>query len=448
MRRPATTSIPVLASLPMLLVACSDGVVPSFPDVSVPGDDVGGGGDGGGTDTGDPLPIPDAGDDTTAPGEDTSGPGEDTTSPGEDTTEPADAATGDDAAEPADAAIGDDAAEPADAAIGDDAAEPTDAASGTDTTDATSGTDTTVPVDVGPGLDVSVDTGTDAAADAGSDTGVGLTPAERFENAVDFATAYAFCVESIACELPVGAGGANACVDGFVAFFGEGVGTFYEDNLAVDGCAEAYAAYIGCSFGEASCPAGTGPRALDPGEPDCGEPYESFIYACILGAQFTCGDSITTVPNLFVCDGDLDCAGASGVTTDLSDEIACDPPTIFVCNTGEVIPAFFVCDGDDDCPGAEDEDDCPEPVPFTCSNGAEIPEDWVCDGYPDCSLFGGLYGYDSNDLSDEADCDPPTETFACAGGGFIPAAWRCDGDDDCYDFHGDDSYSDEQDCPI
>jgi hypothetical protein len=68
----------------------------------------------------------------------------------------------------------------------------------------------------------------------------------------------------------------------------------------------------------------------------------------------------------------LDCTVAQGC------------PEQFVCDDGHSIPESWVCDGDLDCAGGEDEEGDCRVEPFVCDDGETLPASWVCDGWPDC----------------------------------------------------------------
>jgi len=118
----------------------------------------------------------------------------------------------------------------------------------------------------------------------------------------------------------------------------------------------------------------------------CGEPTKASdgdVYVeCYMDPGFMCGSG-ETIPELYTCDAEDDCA-------DKSDEA--DAVCLFTCGSGEQIPTHAVCDGQPDCMDMSDE--ALGACLFTCDDGGEIPKEWVCDGEPDC-----------RDMTDELVCN-------------------------------------------
>lgn len=59
--------------------------------------------------------------------------------------------------------------------------------------------------------------------------------------------------------------------------------------------------------------------------------------------QFKCNNSANCIPDVWICDGEVDCP-------DGSDELDCvQVCDEFTCNNSVCIPLDFVCDGSDNC---------------------------------------------------------------------------------------------------
>ncbi|XP_071492673.1 MAM and LDL-receptor class A domain-containing protein 1-like isoform X7 [Diadema antillarum] len=104
----------------------------------------------------------------------------------------------------------------------------------------------------------------------------------------------------------------------------------------------------------------------------------------------------------------------------------------YQCNDGQCIPDSWECDDIVDCSDGGDENNCggySTPVycggdSFQCSDGQCIPYSWRCDGWNDCSDYSDEYGCASS-------CD--YGDFQCNDGQCIPGHWECDGINDCSD---------------